>query len=153
MSMWMLGSVMVTLTLPGCDEDGSTDDVQDDGAAAQDGDDSAPVDPPSGDARTFAGGILPIIAASCSCHREAVPAGGLDLRDDQAYDALVGVDASAADLVLVEPGAPDDSYLLAKLRGTQVAAGGVGGSMPIGGSLAAGDIATVETWIIEGAIR
>jgi hypothetical protein len=55
--------------------------------------------------------------------------------------------------VLVEPGAPDDRYLLAKLRGEQLAVGGSGSSMPLGGTLDSSEIAKVEAWIASGAPR
>jgi hypothetical protein len=48
----------------------------------------------------------------------------------------------------VQPGNPNDSYLIHKLEGTQ----NVGGRMPLGGTpLSTADIAVVRQWILNGA--
>jgi len=53
---------------------------------------------------------------------------------------------------LVEPYAPESSYLVLKLRGTQSSVGGGGDTMPTGGErLDDADIAAIEAWIANGA--
>ena len=51
----------------------------------------------------------------------------------------------------IEPGDTANSYLWLKLQGTHTAAGGSGAQMPKSGSISATDLATIETWITEGA--
>jgi OmcA/MtrC family decaheme c-type cytochrome len=96
-----------------------------------------------------------IFAPRCSsvaCHG----AGGQPPRLDGpgAYDALVGISSGQSSLSYVKPGAPEESYLVAKVRGT---AGSVGGSvateMPPDGALSPADVAAIEAWIANGAPR
>jgi hypothetical protein len=52
----------------------------------------------------------------------------------------------------VKAGAPDQSYILAKLNGTQVAAGGSGAQMPYNQPpLSSAQISLIQQWISEGA--
>ena len=53
----------------------------------------------------------------------------------------------------IEPGDLDNSYLWRKLTGTHIAAGGSGSAMPASGSLTSAQKSTIETWILEGAIK
>ena len=70
-----------------------------------------------------------------------------------AYAALVGVaSVGAPGLTRVVAGDASSSYLINKLRGTQLDVGGAGGQMPLsGGPLADADIAAIEAWINAGA--
>lgn len=53
---------------------------------------------------------------------------------------------------LVEPGKPDVSYGLHKLKGSQASVGGKGGAMPFGEPRAARErIDALERWIGNGA--
>ncbi|MBO7931938.1 hypothetical protein J6358_19575 [Burkholderia pseudomallei] len=53
---------------------------------------------------------------------------------------------------LVEPGKPDVSYGLHKLKGSQASVGGKGGAMPFGEPRAARELVDVlERWIGNGA--
>jgi mono/diheme cytochrome c family protein len=63
---------------------------------------------------------------------------------------LVGVPSvQQPGLLRVDPGNPNDSYLIHKLEGTAA----VGGQMPLGGTpLASADIAVVRQWIADGAL-
>ena len=80
--------------------------------------------------------IQPILDANCvSCHQTGATSQGLNLEAGKAYGSLVSRKSSEADAMLVAPGSPDTSYLLAKILGTQGQAGGKGARMPIGGSL------------------
>lgn len=77
-----------------------------------------------------------------------------------AYAHLVGVpSAELSDRLLVAPGAPDLSWLVQKLDGTQAAFdgqcvdGSCGGTMPLGETpLPTGVLAALRTWIAGGAI-
>jgi hypothetical protein len=54
----------------------------------------------------------------------------------------------------IEPGDPDKSYLLRKVSGTQLDAGGTGGRMPLGRPpLSADELATLRRWIEQGALN
>ncbi len=76
----------------------------------------------------------------------------LDLSAGQAYDALVGVvSGERPNLLRVDPGNPDQSYLVMKIEG---AAGIAGQRMPLGRTpLSSDQIATVRQWISDGAPR
>jgi len=78
----------------------------------------------------------------------------LRLDPEQAWRQLVDRPALEAPMLdLVEPGRPDQSYLLFKLRGTQIEAGGMGQGMPFEADpLPEQDLALVEAWIRGGAL-
>ena len=92
--------------------------------------------------------VQDIFANSCTgCHaaNSTPPALDGDLCND-----IVGV-ASSIGMSQVEAGDADNSYLLHKINDTHLDVGGNGGSMPIGGSLSADEIAILTDWIDEGA--
>ncbi len=94
---------------------------------------------------SFASEVQPIFNANCvGCHGAGGNA-GLDLREGLSRTNLVGMAAvgSAGDLVVAGDSAA--SVLYQRLSG-------VGGTMPPTGGLPATDIATVQTWIDEGAL-
>lgn len=96
----------------------------------------------------FAGEIQPIFTASCGCHGGGQPAQGLSLAEGSAFAALVGVASEQQPAVMrVEAGAPESSYLVAKLLESPP----VGGRMPVGGSLSAAQIELISAWISAGA--
>lgn len=88
----------------------------------------------------------------CSeCHNQLYPAGGLDLSNEEAsYASLVGVSASnrvASDngWLLVNPGVPELSFLMRKLRTPGV---GEGGPMPPGDhELTDAFVEVIAAWI------
>jgi hypothetical protein len=79
----------------------------------------------------------------------------LDLSGGDSYDNLVGaLSGQATTMQLVEADSAANSYLIAKLRGTQTDAGGTGGRMPLGtgaAPLPEATIALIEQWVDEGA--
>jgi hypothetical protein len=76
---------------------------------------------------------------------------GLD-DPDNAYDMIVGHPAQQADMNRVTPGDPENSYLLHKIRGTHLNAGGAEGRMPDGGPyLDEETLDAIEMWIAAGA--
>jgi mono/diheme cytochrome c family protein len=104
---------------------------------------------------TYAQHIQPIFNAACvSCHIHGRQIGGLDLAPERGYDDLVGAGSVQAPMLRVDPGRPEESYLLHKLRGTHVEVGGRGERMPMGGMpLSTSQIDLIETWIAQGARR
>jgi len=97
--------------------------------------------------------IQPIFNNYCVvCHQGAGQA-GLGLEPNVSYSKLVGVPSTQSSTELrVKAGAPDQSYLLAKLRGTQVQAGGGGTQMPQGAApLSQAQISLIQQWISAGA--
>ncbi|MGH7787952.1 MAG: hypothetical protein ACRERC_13860 [Candidatus Binatia bacterium] len=91
-----------------------------------------------------------------TCHDDGLESGDLNLEADEAYDALVGVEPEIdvvreAGLLRVDPGDPDNSFLLVKLLGPPL---GQGGRMPLTGpALSAAEIQLITDWIAQGAPR
>jgi hypothetical protein len=97
--------------------------------------------------------ILVPRCASASCHGGAPPPASPQLDEAGAFAATVGIPSlQLPSMMLVEPGDPERSYLVLKLRGTHGAAGGGGGRMPLADApLDDADEAIVESWIQGGA--
>jgi mono/diheme cytochrome c family protein len=97
--------------------------------------------------------IQPVFNTNCVvCHQGAAPPGGLSLEPGAAYKNLVNAPSTEGALKLVAPGAPEQSYLLNKLRGTQLQVGGSGAQMPYGASpLPDSQISLIQQWITAGA--
>lgn len=75
--------------------------------------------------------IQPILNAQCVfCHVTGAENGGLNLGRREAYAALMAA-STEAPIARVTPGDPAKSYLVNKLRGTQLEAGGSGNRMPM----------------------
>ena len=74
---------------------------------------------------------------------------GLDLSAGNALGNIVNVPSRQnGSLDRIEPGDPDNSYLIRKLKGTGI----TGSRMPLGASALSADvIALFETWVREGA--
>ena len=98
---------------------------------------------------SHASDIQPIWSADCGpCHTSGGNKGDLAL--DSGYSAVVSV-ASSIGMALIEPGAPELSYVWHKLEDTQDGVGGDGAAMPKGAVLSGADVDLIETWIFEGA--
>ena len=96
-----------------------------------------------------------IFSTSCAlsgCHLGGSAPLGLDLSEGRARDNLVDVpSAEVPELMRVEPGNPEDSYLVIKLEGSARLAPGTG-RMPLGRSpLSPEQIRVVREWIAAGA--
>lgn len=101
---------------------------------------------------SFERDVLPILNSQCvMCHLPGAALGGLSLYPD-ARASLVGVASTQSSLKLVEPGAPESSYLYLKITGTQDKAHGSGEPMPPTGLLDAAVIELVQRWIAQGAL-
>jgi hypothetical protein len=97
--------------------------------------------------------VQPIFNNSCVVCHQGQGQAGLTLEPANAYKNLVNVASTEApSLKRVAPGDPANSYLLAKLNGTQVQAGGSGAQMPYGAQpLSASQISLIQQWIQGGA--
>jgi hypothetical protein len=108
---------------------------------------------------SFAKDIQPIFSRSCAlagCHSGPVDeaAEGMTLDPGVSYENIVGAEAIEVRQGVVhriEPGQPDRSYLVAKLRGTYEQLGGEGSPMPLEGSLPAADLDKIVKWVESGA--
>jgi hypothetical protein len=95
--------------------------------------------------------VLEPHCATSACHGGSPPAYAPQLDADAAYDELVGRPSFQASMSLVEPGSPEQSYLVLKLRGSAGWVGGIPTPMPTEYALDEADIAAVESWILNGA--
>jgi hypothetical protein len=106
---------------------------------------------------SFSKDIQPIFNNNCVvCHQGQVSGqAGLSLEPKLSYSNLVGIASTENPTELrVKIGAPEQSYIIAKLTGTQVEAGGNGGRMPYGaGPLPQGQIDLINQWIRQGALN
>lgn len=101
---------------------------------------------------SFAETVEPLFQNSCalaSCHVKVDPPEDLNLQSGFSYWNLVNVRSlKAPDIRLIEPGDPEASYLVHKLRGNQIAVGGEGVRMPFElEPLTDDQIAQIVTWI------
>ena len=92
-----------------------------------------------------------------ACHAAPATAGGLNLTYELSYQNMVGriprnPAAAAAGLKLIDPGKPENSFLLIKLMGPIAAE--LGARMPFAaGKLHDAKIDAIRTWIAAGAPR
>ena len=113
---------------------------------------------------SFATDIQPLLVEGCSfssCHGGAMPDANLNLTDGNVYEELVNVATAQCNgsRTLVVPGAPEDSYLINKLRGQDMC-GGVNSkkmprNLPPGASAPPwtdAETALIEAWICGGAL-
>jgi hypothetical protein len=112
--------------------------------------DEEPLTPPQ-EAPTFSDIQTMIFIPICVCHVGAAAPLGLVLDTADSIDMLVNIpSAEVPDLFRVEPGNPDDSYLVRKLEGGPDI---VGSPMPLGGPPLDQDmIDQVREWILAGAL-
>ena len=93
--------------------------------------------------------------ANSVCHAAPANSAGLSLEYRFSYDDLVGIvpqnpAAAAAGMKLVDPGNPENSFLLTKLIGPE--SPDQGSRMPFGGGMIHnGKINAIRTWIEAGA--
>lgn len=125
----------VILLLAGCDRAGPVET-------------DPPPDTPS--FNTIQTTIFNTNCAVSGCHAGSSPAQGMNLSAGAAYDAIVGVPSNERpELLRVDPGNPDESYLLLKIEGDPSI---VGSRMPLGRTpLSDEQIQLVRDWIEDGA--
>jgi hypothetical protein len=101
---------------------------------------------------TFASIQANVFTPMCTgCHAGAAAPAGLRLDATSSYALLVGVaSAGQPSMQRINPGNPDNSYLVRKLEGSAA----VGARMPLGGPfLDDATIAVIRQWIAAGAPR
>ena len=141
---WLFGAVLVLgLGLFGCGGDGSTlgpDGTPDNG---DNGD--------NGTAKVTLGELSDeIFTPGCAgCHGGGNPSAGLSLAKDViAANIIDKAAASKSEYKLVNPGSPDDSYIVMKLENRDI----TGSQMPLGGTpLSTEQIEKIRDWIAAGA--
>jgi hypothetical protein len=94
--------------------------------------------------------IFDVSCALPGCHAGSNPQMGLDLTAGQSQANLVGVGSEEVPAFeRVDPGNPDDSYLIMKIEGDSRI---VGARMPLGRAPLPGEqIAVIREWILDGA--
>jgi mono/diheme cytochrome c family protein len=104
---------------------------------------------------SFTKDVQTIFNSNCViCHQGTSAPAGMSLEPASAYANLVNAKSQESALQRVLPGQPDKSYLVAKLQGTQVQAGGSGAQMPYGSSpLTQSQIDLIKQWITQGALN
>lgn len=96
--------------------------------------------------------IQPIFDTNCvTCHQAAGASGGLNLESGTAYKSIVSVKSGESPLVYIAAGKPENSYLVRKLEGTHIQAGGSGERMPLTGPLDSKSLAVIREWVKAGA--
>lgn len=100
--------------------------------------------------------LQPLFDTHCVvCHQYGAAQAGLSLEQGDSHANLVGVKSTGSELLRVAPGAPEQSYLLHKLRGTHASVGGTGARMPLpdngAAPLSPEEEALVTSWIEQGA--
>jgi hypothetical protein len=106
--------------------------------------------------RSFAQLEGEVFAPSCGqsyCHGGgATQYAPMSLEAGKAYDNLVNANSVETSMKRVTPGDPAQSYLLFKLRGRGLEAGGTGTQMPLNRApLPSSVIREIEEWINRGA--
>ena len=109
-----------------------------------------------GDEVTLSRDVQPIFTGNCvfsGCHAGSSPEQGMSLSAGQAFGSVVNVAArELPSMNRVTPDQPDNSYLVHKVQGTHLAAGGSGSRMPLNRSpLSQSDIDLIREWIQAGA--
>lgn len=118
------------------------------------GDVKSPTEPlaPEGQAFTFAQIQAQVFTPTCAragCHTSAAASGELVLEAGQAYGQIVNRPAVGnASLDRIEPGNPERSYLIKKLRGD---ADITGVRMPPDSSLTQEQMDGIVGWVLAGA--
>ena len=141
---WLFGAVLILgLVLFGCGGDGSTlgpDGTPDNGDNGDNGTAKVTLNKLSDE----------IFTQSCAgCHGGGSPSAGLSLaKDFIAANIIDKAAASKPEYKLVNPGSPDDSYIVMKLENRDI----TGSQMPLGGTpLSTEQIKKIRDWIAAGA--
>jgi hypothetical protein len=135
---------LACLPLPGCAGELTGDESQYLAVAATDDGGSWGGLPGSG---SGCPDILEIFTASCAntlCHEGPSAGAQLDLTSPNLESRLVGVASNCGGRPLVDPDAPDNSFLLEKLEST---APECGSTMPFGSQLDPATLACVRVWV------
>ena len=94
------------------------------------------------------GEVFAVSCATSGCHSGGQPEAGLSLEGDFAAGIIGVASGQRPDLLLVDPGNPNGSYLLIKVRGDDEI---VSQQMPPGRTLPAEQVEIIRAWIASGA--
>lgn len=104
---------------------------------------------------SFKDDVQPILNSQCVfCHVTGAENGGLNLGRRESHASLLAPSTETSSMPRVTPGDPSKSYLVHKLKGTQLDAGGSGSRMPMYDPpkpFPAEHLEIIERWIREGA--
>lgn len=102
---------------------------------------------------SFSKDLAPIFKGICAnCHLTGDEPGGMKLYPAAALASTVNVPSKESPLLRIRPGDPAKSYLMHKLDGTHLDAGGEGERMPFGlAPLDDADRQKFRDWIKNGA--
>ena len=115
-----------------------------------------PLEAPDGQAFTFAQVQAQVFTPNCAkagCHTASAASGSLVLEAGRSYGEIVNRPAVGnASLDRIEPGSPERSYLIKKLRGD---ADITGARMPLDnpGSLTQEQVDGIVGWVLAGALN
>jgi hypothetical protein len=106
------------------------------------------------DSPSFSRDIAPIFMSRCvACHLTGEEAGEIAIYQKVAWRNLVNVPSIESDLMRIKPGDPAQSYLMLKLDGEHLDAGGSGSRMPSNGEQLSQEVREqIRSWIREGAL-
>ena len=147
---WLFGMGLIAgMCLAGCGGDGTT--LGSDGTPASDGDEPGEGGEPA-TRITLAQLSEEIFTPRCAksgCHGGGSTSGGLSLEVDDIAGEIIDVSSTQnTGLKRIEPGNPEDSYLLRKVEGRDI----VASQMPADGTvLSAAQIDRIRAWIEAGA--
>lgn len=152
-TLTVLAMALLPALLAGCGGDGSTlgpDGTplgSEDPGAGGPTDSDEPADSSTVTLAQLSAEIFTPTCAAAGCHAASRPAENMPLTADLIAAAIIDVPSNQLpDIKRVDPGNPDGSYLLQKVRGT-----GAGAQMPIGGVLSDEQIQRIADWIAAGA--
>jgi len=103
---------------------------------------------------SFSRDIVPVLRSQCAtCHMSGDEPGRMKLYPSAAYRSLVDMPSTGSPLRLVSPGDPQASYLLHKLQGTHLDAGGTGVQMPFAQAPLPDETRElIRRWVAQGAL-
>jgi len=105
--------------------------------------------PPDATFTRVQGEVFSVSCALSGCHSGSSPTGGMNLSAGVAYGNIVLVPSTErADLDRIQPGEPDLSYLVKKIRGDPDI---VGSPMPLIGTITSAQRQLVIDWVRRGA--
>lgn len=148
-SRFAAGALALAVTTFGCGGDGST--LGPDGTPMVDDDVVDGGDTTAVVTVTLAQLSAEIFTPSCAvsgCHGASNPAEGMSLTSSAIAASIINVTSNQRpNLKRIDPGNPDGSYLLQKVRGT-----GANNQMPLGGApLSGAKIQLIVDWVTAGA--
>ena len=159
--LWGLAVLFVTATLAGCAGDGSSLGPDGRPVAANGDANSDENGDANGDENGDGDGGVPkvtlaqlsmeIFTPSCTfsgCHGGSFLSANMSLEADRIAGEIIGVASSGSDLNRIEPGDPEASFLLKRVRGDS----DVSSQMPLNRTpLTAEQIEMIRAWIAAGA--